>query len=474
ITDSDVFSIIVDPRQPKTVYLSACSGIYKSVDAGLQFTGGVGVNKSQGIPSTARRTRVLLQDPENPDTVFAGTTEGLYRTFDGGKYWVQTTSDDVIVNDVYIDPMNPKHVLLATERRGVLASSDGGDSFAPSNTGFSAQQITAFTPDAGHAATVYIGVVNDKDAGGVFVSHAGGLRWSHLSDGLDGHDVLSLGQAVDGSILAGTESGIYRLTGTTWTRVGEGDASSGAPARRVEVRSELRRRAAAKTHAADVDGSVYGFALTGDTLFAASSQGLLRSASSGMTWTVVNSIPLGEWRFVAAAKSTVAVASLSEGQASRLELSSDGGNTWQPVSLPGKVGQISALAVDPQGEIWIGGRDGVYISPDKGASWGMLTDVIVRGVNNLYYDPRADRMLMTAADPSTVAFSIDVRTKQAASWDTGWNLRFLRPIGNYLVGATLFDGIVVQPRMVDSADVAKPAAIAAPADAVRQADAARH
>ncbi len=30
IDDSDVFSIIVDPVEPKTVYASACSGIYKS------------------------------------------------------------------------------------------------------------------------------------------------------------------------------------------------------------------------------------------------------------------------------------------------------------------------------------------------------------------------------------------------------------------------------------------------------------
>jgi hypothetical protein len=40
-------------------------------------------------------------------------------------------------------------------------------------------------------------------------------------------------------------------------------------------------------------------------------------------------------------------------------------------------------------------------------------------------------------------------------WDTGWNLRFMRPVGDHLVGATLFDGIVVQPRMVDSDELTK-------------------
>ena len=79
IDDSDVFSIIIDPEQPKIVFASACSGIYKSENAAELF------KKIQGIPSTARRTRVLKQDPANRDVVYAGTTEGLYKTVDGGK-----------------------------------------------------------------------------------------------------------------------------------------------------------------------------------------------------------------------------------------------------------------------------------------------------------------------------------------------------------------------------------------------------
>src|SRR5206468_8618044 len=94
IEDSDVFSIIVDSKQPSVVYLSACSGIYKSEDGGEKFKGGVSVNKTQGIPATARRTRVLMQDPNHRDTVFAGTTEGLYRTDDAGRTWKLITGPE--------------------------------------------------------------------------------------------------------------------------------------------------------------------------------------------------------------------------------------------------------------------------------------------------------------------------------------------------------------------------------------------
>ncbi len=213
----------LDPKRSRAWCTSArVQGIYKSVDAGEKFTGGVGANKAQGIPSTARRTRVLMQEfANNLDTVFAGTTEGLYPDLRAqASTWIQTTGADLIVNDVYIDPANSKHVLLATDRSGVLVSEDGGSSFVPSNAGFSARQITAFTYDVNHAATVYVGVVNDKDSGGVFVSHTGALSWQHMSNGLDGHDVFALGQAPDGSILAGTEHGIYRLKDSLWQRVG--------------------------------------------------------------------------------------------------------------------------------------------------------------------------------------------------------------------------------------------------------------
>lgn len=64
---------------------------------------------------------------------------------------------------------------------------------------------------------------------------------------------------------------------------------------------------------------------------------------------------------MAASKSTVFAANLNSA-----ELSSDGGDQWSPVKLPETLDQISALAVDDAGGLWVGGRQGVYISDDKG------------------------------------------------------------------------------------------------------------
>jgi hypothetical protein len=64
-------------------------------------------------------------------------------------------------------------------------------------------------------------------------------------------------------------------------------------------------------------------------------------------------------------------------------------------------------------------------------------------------------MLVTSNGPATTAFAVEIPSMQVTSWDTKWNLRFVRPVGDHLAAATLFDGMVVQPRWVDSALVGK-------------------
>ncbi len=451
IDDSDVFSIIINPKQPKVVYASACSGIYKSENGGDEF------KKIEGIPSTARRTRVLMQDPEHLDTVFAGTTEGLFRTDDGGSYWTRITSEDVIVNDVYVDPTNSKHVLMAIDRGGVLASEDGGTSFFQSNAGFSARQITALAGDFRHPSDLYLGVVNDKQWGGAFLSRDGGLRWQQIEQGLDGRNVFSLAQAQDGTIVAGTEHGlfVYDPVALLWQRAGELAASQPSAQRisrsqrgaaRPGARPGARPVASSRTPSARglIEGSVLALAPVGGKLFAVTSEGVFSSESPSALWTHVAGLSGEPWQFVASGHGTTVVASLRS-----ISVSADEGRTWRLISLPAGLSQIGAIAVDGSGTLWLGGREGVFASLDQGMSWATLKDLYVTNIDSLFYDARQDRLLVTSGT-STMAFSIHLPERSIRYWTTGWNMRFLRPVGDYLVGATMFDGIVVQPRMVQS------------------------
>ncbi|MBB5315373.1 WD40/YVTN/BNR-like repeat-containing protein [Tunturibacter empetritectus] len=458
IDDSDVFSIIVDPKDPKTVYASACSGIYKSQTGGDLF------KKVQGIPSTARRTRVLMQDPTNSNIVFAGTTEGLWRTVDSGATWQRTTGPEVIINDVFVDPTNSNRVMLATDRGGVLASNDGGNSFVQSNNGFSARQITSYLADASTPGSVYVGVVNDKALGGVFASTNGGLTWSQTSSGLNGHDVFSLAQGPDGALLAGTRHGIYRLQGATWSRVdnvtlnpppappsrtGKKTAHAGAASAAHKSPEAVAHKSAALQPVHSFEPAINAFARGGDTLYAATSSGLFESATSGQSWKEVPGFEPRSWNFVAARRSTVLASNLNSAV-----LSLDGGQQWTPIKLPETLDQLSAMAVDDAGGLWVGGRQGIYVSDDKGATWQTVKDLFLRDVNSIFYDDASQRVLIAAGSKNTIAFAVHLPDRKIHYWNTGWNLRLIRPMGDHLVGTTWFDGVVIQPRMVDSKEMA--------------------
>jgi photosystem II stability/assembly factor-like uncharacterized protein len=458
IDDSDVFSIIIDPKDPNVVYASACSGIYKSESAGSLF------HKIQGIPSTARRTRVLMQDPEHQNIVFAGTTEGLYRTTDSGKTWTRTTGPELIVNDVYIDPKDTNRVMLATDRGGVLVSNDDGASFRPTNSGFSSRQITSYVEDLRTPGTIYVGLVNDKAWGGVFVSTNGGMNWTQKNAGLEAHDVFSLGQASDGTVLAGTRHGIYRLNGELWTKVEKVSlelpvVEVPAVAKPVPVRKKgaAARKPAPKAAPAKkkpapkpFDGTVFAFTRDGDQVFAATSEGVLKSIDGGQSWNIVADPQGHVWYTIASSKSNILAASLS-----KVSYSTDDGHTWGAITPPSELTQITAVAVDGFGGLWIGGREGVFLSEDKGATWQTVKNLFVRDVNSIFYDERGQRILVTANSSTTIAFSTHLPDKKVSYWNTGWNLRLLRPVGDHMVAATLFDGIVIQPEMVNSAEAAK-------------------
>lgn len=435
IEDSDVFSILVDPVQPQVVYASACSGIYKSVDAGLQF------RKVQGIPSAARRTRKLEQDAEHLDTVYAGTTEGLYRTLDGGHVWNRLTSSDVIVNDVYVDPHDSGHVLLATERGGVLRSEDFAATFHESNTGFSSRQVVAYAADPNHPAIVYAGVVNDKEDGGVFQSVDGGAHWRQDSVGLDGRDVYSLAATPAGTLLAGTTHGIFRLQGEVWVNSGEWLRNTA----RGKRMSEQERAASRIPGQPVIDAIIYTLVPDESYMtYAGTSEGLLRSDDDGIAWTPLPSLHMGEVRFFAVEKNVLLAAGLK-----RMSISLNGGARWTPVALPADLTQISAVAIDGHKDLWVGGREGVFYSPDNGMSWKIVHNLETPQVDGIFYDRTGNRILLTTSD-STMVFAVQLPEHTVRYWDTGWKLRFARPMGDHLLAATLYDGVVIQPRMVDS------------------------
>ncbi len=433
IDDSDVFSIVINPVQPSIVYTSACSGIYKSESAGELY------KKIQGIPMTARRTRVLMIDPTSPSTVYAGTTEGLYKTVDGGATFKRMTGPDVIVNDVYVDPKNPQHVLLATDRSGVLQSDDAAATFKASNAGFSQRQVSSLLVDAKSPQTVLAGVVNDKIYGGVFVSHDEGNTWAQQSEGLSGRDVFSLSQAGDGTVLAGTNSGVFRWDGSAWKLAGKLVKVEKKTSTVVHKGKRSKVETTVMVPAGQLEARITDVDAAGAIWYASSAKGVYASYDQGATWQGGPVLGKDEYRAVASDGPMVVAA-----QRTALAVSQDGGKNWQPLAMPEKLTWLQSIAIASNGSLWLGGRQGVFYSEDHGQNWTEMTSLPISDISGLTYDPELKRVVVTSWTSSWM-LAVNPADRTFKFYDPGWRVRHVRSSGGRLLAATPYNGVVVEP-----------------------------
>ena len=431
IDDSDLFSIIVDPQNPSLVYASACSGIYKSENAGALF------HKVQGMPFSARRTRVLKQDPSAPQVVYAGTTEGLWKTMDAGKTWKRMSGANLIVNDVLVDPRQPSHVLLATDRSGVLRSEDGGRSFVASSRGFSHRQVAALQVDRNAPGTLYVGVLNDKEFGGVFTSRDWGSSWSQTSSGLGGRDVFALEQSANGLLVAGTNRGVFVWEGGQWRPRNRVLREIAAPAGTRAARSPGAKR----TVSSELTARVQQLSLSEGKWFAATSEGLYVSSDEGKSWT--GGPILGEADFVAVEAQLPMVLAATR---KRLLISQDGGGNWYPAALPSFVTKIHGVTLDPNSTLWLATREGAFRSGDNGERWRhVLAGLPATNVVSIIYDPDGNRLLATAASSHSLFESSDGGRSWRRAAEVGASLRAFHAGQGRLFASTSFDGVLAQP-----------------------------
>ncbi len=434
IDDSDVFSVIVDHDNPSVVFASACSGIYKSETAGNLFS------KIQGIPFSARRTRVLKQDPTNENIVYAGTTEGLWKTTDLGKVWKRVSNPEVVVNDVMIDPRNSNRVLLATDRSGVMASTDGASNWTTSNKGYAHRYVSAILADNKDASTLYVGVVNDREYGGVFYSKDAGQHWQQKAAGLGGKDVFALKQASTGELVAGTNHGMYSLerNGSEWhamnTVVIEHTVKS--------VRKGSRKAVTTTTYQkSQLESRVNDLELGSKRWLAATTTGIYESANQGITWKGGQVLGQTDFVSVRAEGSTVVAATRSS-----VLVSNDTGSTWARAGLPTYVVSIRSAAIASDSQIMIASREGAFRSGDGGATWEHVVNGLPgKDITSVSFDPTHKRLLATSDMTGVIFESRDGGRSWQRGPDSGYPLRRVSVIGGRLVGATPFDGVVLQP-----------------------------
>lgn len=206
-----VLSIVIDPLTPATVYAGTGQGVFKSLDAGVNwFLSSSNLNASS--------TRALVVDPINPAILYSGGEFGVYRSTNAATHWqaVNNGLGNQLVRALAVHPVTPTTLYAATAG-GVYRSTTSGAGWAAFNSGLGNQSAQALVIDPVTPSTLYVGT-----AAGVFRSVNGGTNWTAASAGLttSNVNVLAINPLAPATLYAGTTNGLFKTTdaGTNWVR----------------------------------------------------------------------------------------------------------------------------------------------------------------------------------------------------------------------------------------------------------------
>lgn len=154
--------------------------------------------------------------------IYAGTAAGLYRLTDGEHRWKLITSDApeafTVYNEIGWWPMTEHSDTLyyATDTE-VLASTDRGETWNAVGMPSKGLPIGIAITNGIHGAesdiSIYLALAN-----GIYCSEDAGKSWAPLRNGLVGRKIRVLA-AVEDTVFAGTDDGLYRLKAGTWERL---------------------------------------------------------------------------------------------------------------------------------------------------------------------------------------------------------------------------------------------------------------
>jgi photosystem II stability/assembly factor-like uncharacterized protein len=272
---------------------------------------------SQGLNDI--QMKVIVVDPRNPRLLYVASSRAVYQSADGGRTWRERfrTPAQADVTDLAVDPFDPRCVLVATTN-GLYGSFDGARRwkrlFRGPGAGESQAQVVRFHPI--RRSEVFLGT-----AGGLFASQDQGRHWQELGGRLRDRSIhdLAIAPGQPNRLYALTDQGLFVSVEppATYTLPAEGVPGTSAmwrpPAMPADEFQAWDRifEVSAKTEpledeveeppeepAQDSDSSRQLTALAIDPhqpqqLYLATAEGLLVSHDQGATWNHLTQLGLG-------------------------------------------------------------------------------------------------------------------------------------------------------------------------------------
>lgn len=362
-----ITGIVVDPSSPSTVYVAGGPTVFKTTDAGANWT-----TAGTGLFAGGARVTALVIDPAAPSTLYVSTTSdavnpslGVQKSIDGAASWSDSGGSSLGTKNVYalaIDRQSPSTLYAGgfsdNLDRPLFKSTTGGTSWVSVSTG-----LTGFSIDAIATDPLVSGTVLVSRAGSIQRSTNGGTSWTSAS----GLPFSTVGHAIvyepnsSTNVWYATASDVFRSTngGATWTAA---------------------KIANLRVNGLDVNSEGLVIAGTADS-------GIYRRPALASAWTPSNAgLRAARVLAVAANRSGVVYAGTEETGMFR---STDHGATWERPSTQFLRSRVEAVAIDPEDSLTVyaglDGGGGFYKSTDGGTRWG--NQAFLPGVHAIAVDP---------------------------------------------------------------------------------------
>jgi photosystem II stability/assembly factor-like uncharacterized protein len=196
--------------------------VWNSPDAGKSW-----VRHRAPFPLNTR-IQALVAHPTEPHTVFAGGDTGLFVSQNSGINWERIGVQGAIptIWSLAIDPVQPRILFAGTRPAGVYRSQDGGQHWEQlavdiaTECSIGTPFVTSVMVDPEAHRTVWVGVEID----GVFRSLDGGDTWTHLENGLYDPDIhaMTIAATSPKRVYASTARDMFVSvdTGASWQSLG--------------------------------------------------------------------------------------------------------------------------------------------------------------------------------------------------------------------------------------------------------------